>query len=259
MMKGSSLRFPAPARPPRLCSGAFTVVELMIVIGIVAVLMLLAVASVGKAKERAQTVRCVQNLRVLGTAFAAYAGEHQQTIYLNTEKFGTGATVQWLRYFLGLTDGRHNRGTGGPVYLNDPNTAVCPSYAPFSYKPKPSDTVGYTYGAASRDKSDPYAKPLPDGKDVSRVIHLASLDSPSTYWLLTDSYSQTLDRQIFTISASAATARGVHFRHGGRANVLFADGHVAALDLKQFSEFPYNARSFGYDERQNLIETKTAP
>jgi len=257
-MKGFSPRSQTVMRPLRLRTGAFTVVELMIVIGIVAVLMLLAVAAVGKAKERSQAMRCVQNLRVLGTAFAAYAGEHQQTIYLNTEKFGTGATVQWLRYFLGLTDGHHNRGTGGPVYLNDPNAAVCPSYAPFTYKPKPSDTVGYTYGAASRDKNDPYAKPLPDGKDVSRVIHLASLDSPSTYWLLTDSYSQTLNRQIYTISPTDKT-RAVHFRHGGRANVLFADGHVAALDPKAFSEFPYNARSFGYDERQNLFETPGTP
>ncbi len=253
MMPG--LPSPQKTRRSLLDSDAFTLIELMIVIGIIIVLSSLALAVLGKARERSQTARCVQNLRVLGTAFSAYAGEHQQTIYLNTEKFGTGATVQWMRYFLGLTDGHHNRGTGGPVYLTQPDAGVCPSYAPFSYKPKPSDTVGYTYGAASRDKSDPYAKPLPDGKDVSRVIRLSSLDTPSTYWLLTDSYSLTLDRQIFTLSAAEKT-RGVHFRHGGRANVLFADGHVAALTPREFSEFPYNARSFGYDGNQNFIETK---
>lgn len=218
-------------------------------IALLAALMALLFAVSGRVRQAAQTTRCANQLRQVGVAMMSFAGENQQTVYLAIEKFGAGTSVQWLRYLAGLTDGQHNRGKGGPVYLADLNAAVCPIWNPMVYKPTTSDTIGHTYGAASRDPDDPYSTPLPEGKTSTRVIRLATLEAPSSYWLLTDSLQASNQRQNYHLGSATSEDRGVHFRHGGRANTLFADGHVRVMTLHDFSKLRYYARQSGFDEK----------
>ncbi len=55
---------------------AFTLIELILVIFIMAMLASLLVPVIGKAKQRARTVQCISNLRQVGTAMIAYAHDH---------------------------------------------------------------------------------------------------------------------------------------------------------------------------------------
>src|SRR6187397_514637 len=58
------------------CVG-FTLVELLVVIGIIAVLIALLLPSLLKAREQAQRVQCMSNLRQMVIACTAYASEHR--------------------------------------------------------------------------------------------------------------------------------------------------------------------------------------
>ncbi|HZZ43318.1 MAG TPA: prepilin-type N-terminal cleavage/methylation domain-containing protein [Tepidisphaeraceae bacterium] len=76
---------PHPASPvPHAQSKAFTLVELLVVIGIIALLISILLPALNKARDAANTLACLSNCRVLGQAFVMYTGEHKGWMPLPT-------------------------------------------------------------------------------------------------------------------------------------------------------------------------------
>src|SRR5689334_4175182 len=59
---------------------AFTLVELLVVLGIIALLISLILPAFAKARRSATALNCASNMRQVGVAFSMYAAENKQTL-----------------------------------------------------------------------------------------------------------------------------------------------------------------------------------
>jgi prepilin-type N-terminal cleavage/methylation domain-containing protein len=81
------------ARPPAGHRRGFTLVELLVVIGIIAVLISLLLPALGGARESANRLKCSANLRSMGQAILMFANDSKQRLPSNQLFSGVPATA----------------------------------------------------------------------------------------------------------------------------------------------------------------------
>lgn len=124
----------------------FTLVELLVVIGIIAILISLLLPTLGRAREAARRTQCLSNLRSLGQTLGLYSLAHNGFVplgYINGVKQAgyhvyaegnppsdLGSFPLWGRLYQAKLVGPVWSGTGDPTPFRDARTVqifICPS------------------------------------------------------------------------------------------------------------------------------------
>jgi len=210
-------------------ASAFTLIELLTVIAILAVILAILFPALGAASRRTKTIRCMNNLKNLGMSWFIYANDNKgflPPVYQPTQYAEDGKTV--------ISDG----GTWAFILTNlqlvppvwdDANfkSWYCPSWAPAS----PTDPGGgapwtFIYGAIM------YYDWLDE------VRRLSDYDAMTP--ILADSISESSGYPNYYIPIHQANpVSKIHLRHNGKANLFFADGHGESADAARLQQLEF--------------------
>lgn len=214
---------------------AFTLVELLVVVGIIALLVAILIPTLGRARQQANRVACSSNLRQLGLAFVMYANDNRQWLPYHAD-WGGNHVEDWIHW----ERGRNISDSAVAKYLGNFNASVfrCPSddiqIRPRSGSPGPfaySYTFNYRFASNSNEPV-----PLAKARNSSDKIMLmeedeVSLDDgnfhPNLVGTNIENFLSTRHEAKRTMDWAKWNSRPAAQRpdRQQKGNVAFADGH----------------------------------
>jgi prepilin-type N-terminal cleavage/methylation domain-containing protein/prepilin-type processing-associated H-X9-DG protein len=216
----------------RVRSG-FTLVELLVVIGIIALLISILLPSLSRAREQGKQVKCLSNLRQLGMALVTYTNENKGRYPFHAD-IGGMYPEDWIFWQASrdLKESALYRHVGS----SDPEVFRCPSDDPLNRPRVLTEPYRYTYTLNYLFASNGPRKPMfatvrnPTAKIVLVEEDEASLDDGNWHPQLVGS---SVENFLAIRHDRRPTQNGVGFDDESRGNVAFADGHGSLISRRE--------------------------
>jgi prepilin-type N-terminal cleavage/methylation domain-containing protein/prepilin-type processing-associated H-X9-DG protein len=214
-------------------SRAFTLVELLVVIGIIAVLIAILLPALSSARESAKGVACLSNLRQLATAAHAYAVQYQGLFPIaQYSADGPDFAYGYAWDFTVVLEKATSKRSVRPGLLwpagTDARIQQCPSFQGGSNTLMDPYT-GYNYNTSYIGHGE--------GELIVAPARVVQVRSPAATALFGDGQWANGANKFMrsplaapgdaNLSARHAGTQG--FRHRRRTNVVYVDGHAESL------------------------------
>ncbi|HWL53249.1 MAG TPA: hypothetical protein VNQ90_12500 [Chthoniobacteraceae bacterium] len=221
-------------------ASGFSLLQLIITIALILGMAVLLFPAYHRVKDISKTARCAGQLRQIHTAMMQYAGEHAGRVppYMTRRanpRFTSGYEhiywLAWLRPYFNVP-----YRPGGAATDNTPEPAGvyrCPAdtrpTGPYSGT---DGSLNGSYGLCGLNGLlwGFYTYPGNIRHDYLSGFPLTKVEEPSATAMLFDHY------RIFTSGPEQLREDADAFRHGGKINVVYFDGHVSSLSANTVPE-----------------------
>jgi prepilin-type N-terminal cleavage/methylation domain-containing protein/prepilin-type processing-associated H-X9-DG protein len=230
-------RYSPALAAPKHSEGGFTLIELLVTIAVIAILAAMLLPALAGGKSSAQRAACENNLRQLGIATEIYLGDNAN-LFFNRCAAPTSAGQQW--WFGWLASGAEgarafdlSTGVLFP-YLRGSDVRLCPSpvWNSPQFKPKGTNVI-FSYGCnsylfAAQNKNPISASKITRASDTALFADSAQVNTfqpPASAG--NPMFEEWYYLDLETNYSNFNNQPNCQFRHSQKANVTFADGHVA--------------------------------
>lgn len=203
----------------------------MVVIAIIAILAAMLLPALSRAREKARQALCASNMRQSGLAFQMYASDYDGVVPLESKLVNN------------LEAGGGLRNLEAAGYIENPNVGICPSWFPYSYERARAERTAaqaawFRYAVIQQAGTNQNI----DGVRYNQTgnddwLWMWNVKNPQDWMLLLEASNSGDMAQRSTVNIQDETGNHApHFRHNGRMNAAFVDGHVESTDLDRFVE-----------------------
>jgi prepilin-type processing-associated H-X9-DG protein/prepilin-type N-terminal cleavage/methylation domain-containing protein len=209
--------------------GAFTLIEILVVVGVIALLAALLFPVFGRVRENGRRVSCTNNLRQLGLAFQQYVQDSSGRLpYAGNYQGWAPGLGHWVS------------GTRMPS-----GSGLALDSAPFTYNTDGRSANVYD-GALYPYVKNVGAYMCPSTEDVDKKklaysmncaiagLNTLRIRTPSEIILLVDEGKSLNDGYFWAVGGSNPNTDELTKAHNGGGNLLFADGHVKFFPFESF-------------------------
>ncbi len=219
---------------PDEASAGFTLIEMLVVVGIIAVLAGLLLPALNHARARADRIACVSNLKQFGVALQLYVGDYADYVPPNMDGQDLPLGETWVEGWLGLpgpdcTNTLYLQRSLLGRYLPDPKLWHCPSAEPVTVARVTQPHVRTV--SLNCFMGSPVKSPA-----ATTYLKLGEITKPSPAQALTfvEEKMETINDGSFALQWPFAekNLRSWVLRdkpavlHNRSGNLTFADGHV---------------------------------
>ncbi len=211
-------------------NSAFSLIELIVVVAICSLLTSMISYGVIYTRESARSAKCKNNLRNLAAAALAYTTENNDTFPWGMRKIG--GYKSWCWDYVITSDGKVLPGIIWN-YSADKKLFQCPSFLGGNSNANGEQYTGYNYNCSfiGKVEGDSGKRRTPaklshiKKPDKTALFGDGEFSSGANKFMRSPKRSTTHDAS----STSIREAGTQGFRHQGKTNIAFCDGHVEEL------------------------------
>ncbi len=233
---------PLENRPLARIRRAFTLIELLVVIAIIAILAAMLLPALSRAKQKAQGINCMNNMRQLGVCWVMYASDNKDAIVKNwLLPTGLSSPAAWISGDVSKLPSATNTSDviNSQLYQYNKSFGIykCPTLsgrAPVGVQASAlvrSVSLNGRMGGADTSDAPRYGVVdtsyiLGPTYPMFKKIGDIRGPSPSLAFTFLDESLLTADDGYFAVRLSATWQNSPTVRHGQGAGFGFADGHA---------------------------------